>query len=275
MRKLVSIWTVLPKGQQLFLVALATFIVIPFVVLLFLQIYNAYNLTQLGNDIAIRENEWKIEAARLNANVDPESLKSPANQFAYKLLEVHDDMVAERRVIVTIQQPLGEKKLKSGKTFTDDELLNMASEKINDMGEAECAAMLDTLAGRCTVMSATGRALGSNAYEYQLQLAFAEKNRLGAIDPTMSYEFLVTKSSPGKAATAARVYFEKAAGLRQRIYQDVADTCAAMRKKSGNCSITALSVASKLDRGTPMVRVSASAAYASLVRASEVTASTR
>jgi hypothetical protein len=275
MRKLVSIWTVLPKGQQLFLVALATFIVIPFVVLLFLQIYNAYHLTQLGNDIAIKENEWKIAAAKLNANVDPESLKSPANQFAYKLMEVHDDMVAERRVIVTIQQPLGDKKLKSGKTFTDDELLNAASEKINDMGEAECAAMLATLAGSCTVMSATGRALGSTAYEYQLQLAFAEKNKLGAVDPAMSYEFLVTKSSPGKAATAARVYFAKAASLRQRIYQDVADTCAAMRKKSGNCSITALSVASKLDRGTPMVRVSASAAYASLVRASEVTASTR
>lgn len=275
MRKLVSIWTVLPKGQQFFLVALATFIVIPFVVLLFLQIYNAYHLTQLGNDIAIKENEWRIEAAKLNANVDPESLKSPANQFAYKLLEVHDDMVAERRVIVTIQEPLSEKKLKSGKTFTDDQLLNAASEKINDMGERECAAMLGTLAGSCTVMSATGRALGSNAYEYQLQLAFAEKNGLGTVDPTMSYEFLVTKSSPGKAATAARVYFEKAAGLRQRIYQDVADTCAAMRKKSGNCSITGLSVASKLDRGTPMVRVSASAAYASLVRASEVTASTR
>lgn len=275
MRKLVSIWTVLPRGQQLFLVALATFIVIPFVVLLFLQIYNAYNLTQLGNDIAIKENEWKTEAAKLNANVDPESLKSPASQFAYKLLEVHDDMVAERRVIVTIQEPLGEKKLKSGKTFTDDQLLNAASDKINDMGERECAAVMATIASQCTVMSATGRALGNNAYEYQLQLAFAEKNTLGVVDPTMSYEFLVTKSSPGKAATAARVYFEKATALRQRIYQDVADTCAAMRKTSGNCSITTISVASKLDRGTPMARVAASAAYASLVRASEVTASTR
>ena len=36
MRKLMSFWSVLPKGQQLFVVLLATFIVIPFVVLLFL-----------------------------------------------------------------------------------------------------------------------------------------------------------------------------------------------------------------------------------------------
>ena len=275
MRKLMSIWTVLPKGQQLFLVALATFIVIPFVILLFLQIYNAYNLAQLGNHISVKQNEWKTRAARLNANVDPESLKSAASQFAYQLLEVHGNMVAERRVVVTIQQPLGEKKQKSGKMVTDDELLNAASEKIQEMGKRECAAMMATIAGQCTVMSATGRALGSNAYEYQLQLAFAEKNALGTVDPARSYEFFVTRASPGKAATASRVYFEKAAGLRRRIYQEVADTCAAMRKKSGNCSVTALSVASKLDRGTPMVRLSASAAYASLVQSSEVTASTK
>jgi hypothetical protein len=275
MRKLASIWTVLPRGQQLFLVLLATFIVIPFVVLLFLQIYNAYNLTQLGNDIAVKENEWKLRAARLNANVDPESLKSPSNQFAYQLLEAHDHMVAERRVVVTIQQPLGELKQKSGKILTQDILIDAASEKTHEIGERECAAMLATLAGQCTVMSATGRTLGSTAYEYQVQLAFTEKEKLGIVDPAKSYEFFVTKMSPGKAATASRVYFEKAAALRQRIYEDVADTCAAIRKKSGNCSVTALSVASKLDRGTPMVRLSASAAYASLVQSSEVTASTR
>lgn len=124
-------------------------------------------------------------------------------------------------------------------------------------------------------MSATGRPIGDNAYEYQVQLAFSEKNPLGAVDPRASYEFLVTRSSPGGAATMSRVYFERAAALRKRIYQDVADTCAAIRRKSGNCSVTTLSVASKLDRGTPMVRLSASAAYASLVPASEITASTR
>lgn len=273
MRKLMSIWAVMPKGQQLFLVALATFIVIPFVVLLFLQIYNAYNLTRLGNDIAVKENEWKLRAARLNARVDPESLKSPSNQLAYSLLEAHDDMVAERRAIVTFQVPLGENRQKSGKVVTDDELLNGASGKVHEMGENECAALMATLAAKCTVMSATGRPIGTNAFEYQVQLAFVEKNALGAVDPAGTYEFIVTKSSPGKAVTASRVYFGKTAALRQRIYKDVADTCAAIRKKSGNCSVTSLSVASKLDRGTPMARLSASAAYASLVTASELAGS--
>lgn len=275
MRKLVSIWTVLPKGQQLFLVLLATFIVIPFVVLLFLQVYNAYNLTQLGNDISVKQNDWKQRAARLNANVVPESLKSPASQFAYQLLEAHSDLVAERRLVVTIQQPLGEAKTKSGKILTEDELLSAANDRIVGMGEEECKALTEVFAEKCAVMSVTGRAIGSNAFEYQIQLAFAEKNPLGPIDPQAAYEFLVTKSSPGKTATMSRVYFEKAADLRKRIYRDVADTCAAIRKKSGTCSVTTLSVASKLDRGTPMVRLSASAAYASLVPASDVTASTR
>lgn len=130
MRKLMSVWSVLPKGQQLFLVLLATFIVIPFVVLLFLQVYNAYTLTRLGNDIAVKQNEWKFRAARLNANVVPESLKSPANQFAYQLLEAHSDMVAERRLVVTIQQPLGERKQKSGKVLSEEDLLAAATERI-------------------------------------------------------------------------------------------------------------------------------------------------
>ena len=275
MRKLISIWSVLPRGQQLFLVLLATFIVIPFVALLFLQVYNAYALTQLGNDISVKQNEWKRRAASLNANVAPESLKSPANQFAYQLLEVHGDMVAERRIVVTIQQPLGETRQKSGKILTEEDLLNAANGRIQEFGESECVALLETLAGQCTVMSATGRAIGNNAYEYQLQLAFSEKSPLGAVDPQASYEFLVTKSSPGKAATASRVFFGKSAALRKRIYNDVAATCAAMRVKSGNCSVTGLSIASKLDRGTPMVRLSASAAYASLVPAEDITASTR
>jgi len=275
MRKLMSIWGVLPRGQQLFLVLLATFIVIPFVALLFLQVYNAYALTQLGNDISVKQNEWKHRAASLNANVVPESLKSPANQFAYQLLEVHGDMVAERRIVVTIQQPLGETKQKSGKILTEEDLLNAANDRIQEFGESECVALKETLAGQCTVMSATGRTIGNNAYEYQVQLAFSEKSPLGAVDPQASYEFLVTKSSPGKTATASRVFFAKSAALRKRIYKDVAATCAAIRAKTGNCSVTGLSIASKLDRGTPMVRLSASAAYASLVPAQDITASTR
>lgn len=275
MRKLVSIWGVLPRGQQLFLVLLATFIVIPFVMLLFLQVYNAYRLAQLGSDISVKQDEWKIRAASLNANIVPESLKSPGNQFAYQLLEAHDDLVAERRLVVTIQQPLGERKQKSGKILTEEDLLNAATDRIQEIGESECTALRETLAAECAVMSATGRQIGDNAYEYQLQLAFSEKNPLGAIDPKASYEFLVTRSSPGKTATLSRVYFEKSAALRKRVYKDVADTCATIRKKSGNCSVTTLSIASKLDRGTPMVRLSASAAYASLVTSSDITASTR
>ena len=107
------------------------------------------------------------------------------------------------------------------------------------------------------------------------ELTIVRANPLGTVDPRASYEFLVTKSSPGRTATMSRVYFEKAAARRKRIYQDVADTCAAIRKKSGNCSVTTLSVASRLDRGTPMARLSAAAAYASLVPVSDITASTR
>jgi hypothetical protein len=62
-----------------------------------------------------------------------------------------------------------------------------------------------------------------------------------------------------------RFYFAEADRQRQKIYAAAAGACREIRKREGNCSITALSVASRLDPGTPMARLAASAAYASLV----------
>lgn len=269
MKKLFAYFASLTKGQQRFLIALLVLVLIPFTTLVSLQIYNAIQLAMLGSEIAARDDAWKAEARALNAKVDPESFKSPSNQYAYRLLTLHGELVPERRVVVTVQVPLGNLKPKKDSKITQDELLNHAAEDIQVMGEEECKLLIGTLASRCTVMSATGRPLGDQAYEYQLQLAFAEKNAFGKTDAAKSYEFIVTRSSPGKAATMQRIYYEQSARQRQRIYGDVADTCAAIRRKAGNCSVTSLSIASKLDRGTPMARLSASAAYASLVTASE------
>jgi hypothetical protein len=269
MKKLFGYFASLSKGQRRFLIALGIVVVIPFTTLVGLQIYNAANLAILGSDIAARENAWKAKSFALNTMVDPESLKSVTNQYSYQLLANHAEMVPERRVVVTVQVPLEDMR-KKNKTVTTDELLNKAAEKIQSMGEDECTMMIGALASQCTVMAATGRPLGDTGYEYQLQLAFAEIHPFGKSDPATRYEFIITRSSPGKAATNNRIYFEKSASQRRRIYQDVADTCDAIRRKSGNCSVTALSIASRLDRGTPMARLSASAAYASLVKASEL-----
>ena len=270
MKKLFAYFASLSKGQQRFLIALCVLVVLPFTTLMGLQIYNAVQLAVLGSEISARDDAWKAEAHALDARVDPESLKSPASQFAYRLLAKHDELLPERRVVLTVQVPLGDLKPKKESKITEDDLVSQAAEAIQAEAEEECKLLIGTLASQCTVMSATGRSLGSQAYEYQMQLAFAEKNRFGKTDAAKSYEFIVTRSSPGKAATRQRIYFEQSARQRQRIYADVADTCAAIRKKSGNCSVTGLSIASKLDRGTPMARLSASAAYASLVTASEL-----
>lgn len=272
MKQFFAYFASLTRGQQRFLLALTILLLIPFSALVGIQLYNAVNLALLGNEIASRDGAWKADAHALNAKVDPESFKSPSNQYAYQLMSKHGELLAERRVVVTVQVPLGDLKPKKDSKVTEDELLNHAAENIQAMGEKECALLIGALASQCTVMSTTGRPVGNQAYEYQMQLAFAEKNAFGKTDAAKSYEFIVSRSSPGKAATRQRIYFEKSARERQRIYEDVADTCAAIRRKSGNCSVTALSIASKLDRGTPMARLSASAAYASLVTASELAA---
>jgi len=224
MKKLFAYFASLSKGQQRFLIALGVLVIIPFTTLIGLQIYNAANLAILSSDIAVRENAWKAESFALNTMVDPESLKSVSNQYAYQLLAKHAEMVPERRVVVTVQVPLDDMR-KKNKTVSTDDLLNQAAEKIQSMGENECAMMIGSLASHCTVMSATGRPLGDTAYEYQMQLAFAEIHPFGKSDPATRYEFIMTRSSPGKAATNDRIYFEKSASQRRRIYQDVADTC--------------------------------------------------
>jgi hypothetical protein len=274
MKSLFAYFASLSKGQQRFLTALGVLVIIPFITLMGLQIYNAANLAVLGNDIAVRENAWKAQSFALNTRVDPESLKSVASQHAYRLLASHGEMVPERRVVVTVQVPLDDMRKKRSQAADTGDLLNQAAEKIQTMGEDECTLMMGALASQCTVMAATGRPLGDTAYEYQLQLAFTEIHPFGKSDPATRYEFVMSRSSPGRAATSERIYFEKSASQRRRIYEDVADTCAAIRRKTGNCSVTALSIASRLDRGTPMARLSASAAYASLVKAPELAAST-
>jgi hypothetical protein len=270
MRELIQIFLMIPRGQRIFLGVLALLIAVPFSLLIGLQVYNAANLAVLGGDISVRENAWKAEAHELNAQIDPESLKSPANQFAYRLLANHSELVPERRIIVTVQVPLGDMKISKAQEIPFDDLVNKASGEVQERGEKECGLILGTLASKCTVMSAIGRPVGTKAYEYQMQLAFAEIKPFGKVERKKTYEFIVTRSSPGRAATQARIYFDKSDRMRERIYSDVADTCAAIREKSGNCSVTEVSIASKIDRGTPMVRLSASAAYASLATASEL-----
>jgi hypothetical protein len=272
MKDLFAYYAALSRGQRTFLNVLFVLVVLPFTAMIGLQAFNAFNLAMLGSELATRSDAWKAEAQALDARMDPESLKSVANQHAYRLLSSHGELVPERRVIVTVQVPLKDPKARQTAVTTED-LLNRAAEQVQALGAEECALLTGSLASQCTVMSATGRPLGSEAYEYQFQLAFAERRPFGKSDPDGRYEFVLSRSSPGKAATNQRIYFEKSAAQRQRIYFDVAETCDAIRRKTGNCSVTGLSIASRLDRGTPMARLSASAAYASLVEVSRLAAS--
>lgn len=275
MKTILTQFASLPRGQKRLIVVITLVVVLPFVTLVGLQIHNATRLAMLGSDLAQREDAWKADAIALAPNVDPDSLGSIANQFAYRLLSRHAELLPERRAVVTLQIPLDDMRKKAANSGArPEELLDRAAEKIQAVGEDECRLMLGALASQCMVMSATGRALGDTAYEYQMQLAFAEINKFGRSDPAARYEFMLSRSSPGRAATNQRLSFERSAGQRRQIYVDVAETCQAIRRKAGNCSVTALSIASRLDRGTPMVRISASAAYASLAKAPELAAST-
>jgi hypothetical protein len=174
MKKFFAQFAALSTGQKWFMAVLGVFVVVPFTSLIGLQLYNAANLAVLGNDIAFRENAWKAEAHALNANVDPESLKSVSSQHAYRLLSAHAELVPERRVVVTIQVPLDDmRKNAKNAAASVGNLLDEAAAKTQGMGEDECALLIGSLASQCTVMAATGRSLGDTGYEYQLQLAFA------------------------------------------------------------------------------------------------------
>ena len=256
----------LSQGHRMFLIGLCAVVVLPFTLLIGLQLYNAATLAVIGTRIVADEATWQDEARAIAPHVTPQSISSPASRTAYALLSHHDEIVPERRVVVTIQEPLGT--LKKNEARRDPEtLLNEAASRVQAMGESECGLLVGTLASQCTVMSATGRPSGAQGYEYQFQLAFVERNGFGKTEPGKTYELAISRSSPGRAATNHRVYFDKSARQRQRIYSDVADTCARMRRKAGNCSVTGLSVAARLDRGSPMVRIAASATYASLLKA--------
>jgi hypothetical protein len=259
--------------QQRLLLGLAAVVLIPFLALTGFHLRDALLIARLGGAAEQREDAWKAEAKALDDRVDPETLKDPINRNAYQLAMAHDELAPDRRVIVTIQVPIGMKKTGADRPKNTDDLADEAAARTQDMARQECTLLIGSLASRCTPMEATGRRVSDDIFEYQLQLAFTEIHRFGKQSKTGRYAFVLTRSSPGAEFTRQRFYFEKSERQRQRIYESAADTCQSIRQSSGNCSITALSVSSRLDRGTPMVRLSASAAYASLIPSTELTAS--
>ena len=54
MKKFFAYFASLSRGQQRFLIALGILVIVPFMTLVGLQIYNAANLAILGSDIAAR-----------------------------------------------------------------------------------------------------------------------------------------------------------------------------------------------------------------------------
>jgi hypothetical protein len=260
--------SLLSKGQRRFLIGLALIILVPFILMTGLQFHNAMALARISTDLESREDAWKTRAFELSSNVDIESLKDPANQFAYTLLKKHGELVPERRIVVTVEVPLYDpERVKKG-TENEEEAVAKAASRIQTLAQDECRLALRALAFSCMVMNSTGRQTSVESYGYQFQLAFQERNSFGKRDPKIRYSVSVTRAQPSASLFRQRVFFEKSARLRERIYEDIADTCASVRKQAGNCSITGLSIASRLDRGTPMARLSASASYASLVESS-------
>ncbi|MDO6963729.1 hypothetical protein [Rhizobium alvei] len=268
MKSWFSHFQALSKGQRAFLIALGVLVLLPFTVLTLLQTYSAANLAILSTKAVASERTWKDEAETLASDVDPASLATASQRYAYRLMMGHAAIMPERLAVISIEVPLGDMRAKK-KALSPEALIDLAASRTQSLAEEECQRLLETLAADCAIMSAMGRPSGSQSYEYQFQLAFAEKAAFGATPPGRQ-TFVITKASPGRAAIGQRLYFERTGLQRDRIYRDIAATCMRIRKDAGNCSIANLSIAGRLDRGTPMIRLSASATYGSLVASTDV-----
>jgi hypothetical protein len=258
-------YLVLTKRQERLAILGGVLLLAPILGLTGLWINNALTLTRLGQAMEARVDAWKEDAAAIDRQVTPASLKDPIKRNAYRLVNGHGELLPERRVIVTVEVPIGLKKNGADRPGDLSKLADDAAARTQEMAERECALLVGPLAAECMPVAATGRRIGANAFEYQLQLAFREAQPFGKRDRDGRYDFTLTRSTPGSEYMRKRFYFAEADRQRQKIYAAAADACKIIRKRQGNCSITALSVASKLDPGTPMARLAASAAYASLV----------
>ncbi len=274
MLKLLPDFSTLTIGQRKTAKIYGALFFTPFLILMLIQIYNALLLAHVGSDVAYVQNVWKSEARALSDQVEPASLKSAQARNAYGLVVAHDEMLPERNVTLTLEIPLTEmRNLKNRPDRPLEELESEAAAQTQEIALNECAVLRQQLASDCVVISANGRSIGQQNFQYQLQLAFVEATPFGKTNQTDTYDLVVSKLLAGKAATGRKVYFKKSGAQRKKIYAAIAETCKSMRKKVGNCSVTGISLSSILEPGLPMVRLAASATFASLVKKDVVASS--
>jgi hypothetical protein len=267
MLKLLPDFSTMSRGQKKTASLFAALFFVPFLILMGIQIYNALLLSNVGSDIAYAQNVWRAEAKALSDQVEPASLKSPQARNAFQLVEQQQSLIPERQLNLTMEVPLKDmRNLKNQVNVPLEDLENGAMAATQSLAVEECERLKTSLAADCAVISANGRLIGENAFQYQIQLAYVERDKFGKTNETDRYDFIASRMVVGKNATANRAYFARSAEIRGKIYQDIAKTCRTMRKDVGTCSVTAISLASKLEPGLPMVRLAASATFASMIR---------
>lgn len=207
-------------------------------------------------------------SAMLETRIEPYGLATPDNRMALNLLANHAAMNDERRVILSLDIPLDD--MRAGAARTQKPLAQRVTEAIaatKDIAENECKRLVSVFASGCRVLSADGRQIDDRHFEYRIQLAFVEKAGLGKISPDGALVFGLDKRGIGGPEIGGRVGMARAGDLRSKIYATIARHCAEIRKTKSLCSVTAISLSSRLVADLPMVTVSTSASFATVTRA--------
>jgi len=267
MLHLIPDFSTMTRGQKRSAMGIGVLFFGPFLILMGIQIYNAILLSSVGADVATAQNAWKAEAFALSEQVEPASLKSGPARSAFKLVEQQSKLLPERQLTLTLDVTLGDmRQIQKPSPSMIENARNEAAAATQSVALQECDRLELSLAADCTVISASGQLIGDNAYQYQIRLAYVEKAAFGKTNKTDAYDFVVSKVPVESASDVGRIYVNRSAETREKVYADIASTCQLIRRDVGTCSVTGISLSARLEPGLPMVRMLASATYSSLSR---------
>lgn len=190
--------------------------------------------------------------------VDSREPGKMAFRSGYLPLARFDELEEQRSVRFTAHVPFSIL-LKPGEQPPDADMRDLlAKTRANYFAAAECRRLLSVLAKKCVVNTAHAR-LEDGIVRVEAYLNFIQKAGFGALDAKNKWSFSSAKLELTK--DPRNTTLNRSAGDRKALYRTATRHCAEIRKREGNCALSALWIDERPDAKSGGYRLTARAEY--------------
>lgn len=225
------------------LIILGALFVLPTLITSMLHLYSAAVVADFAMDMqSAKEGHDPLEG-RL------EVVNKSANQeaiYAYSALANYNSFHERRGVAIRTYVKLADL-MEKGEVLPDPEFLDVfVAARAGGFAAEECARLKQTLAKQCEVRNAKAELENDGLVEVSMILRFVARDDWGV--PEQTAKLAVRMIGKKLSDPDETVPIASSAKRRLTYYERVAKQCAALRRETGNCAVTYISVGEYIDK---------------------------